>query len=202
MKMAKETIDNILEVPEFLGILRESSKTFELDLAEPVEAIGRFGKEVIGYKMHGRLFASDKHDQPRYLLFSLIDKESDTDKKIVRLSESGGNSHLDIVGGLIEELDSYFGLSVDDRRVRQPYHNEEPTIINNESLEVKVDGGGFIYFDAGIKEIILSGKSKTFDLFSGEYAIQHQLKVHNQAKGIIENWLQKKGFRDYKVKII
>lgn len=52
------------------------------------------------------------------------------------------------------------------------------------------------------KEIILSGKSRTFDLYSGDYAIKNQKNIHTNAKGVVENWLHAKGFEDYKVKII
>lgn len=242
--MAKKNLNSILNVPEFLGVKRQSSETYELDLskltaetelspelkkvrdkkAEKIicrcinnpemtnkelkkleDEYASKGDIVVGYALK---FLPDlklkflKEAQPRYVLFSAKDKDKDADKKIVRFSESGGNSHLGIVGGLVGELDRYLGLSVKDVKLHQSHHNEQPLIIDDESLEVRVDGGGFIYFEPKKKEILLSGKSKTFDLYDGDYAVKHQLQVHNSAKGVIENWLQERGNKDYKVKII
>jgi len=243
--MEKQNLNKILNLPEFLGIQRESSKTYEMDLdrlmaemklspemeKERKKRVGEIVKKYDGnaqkvneeldklteeYESKGNIVSGCyflknpsgskmqflKKDPPRYVLFSFRDKGERASKKVVRFSESWGNSHLGIAGGLIGELNKYLGLSVEDIKLYQSHHNEEPTIVRNEDLEVKVGGGGFIYFEPKDKEILLSGKSKTFDLHSGEYAIEHQSKVHNDAKRIIENWLQSKGTESYRVKIV
>ena len=41
-----------------------------------------------------------KDHQPRYVLFSIRDEQNDRDKKFVRFSESGGNSHIGIARGV------------------------------------------------------------------------------------------------------
>lgn len=242
--MIKKSLNKILNMPDFLGIKRQSSETYELDLnrliaetelspkmqkekkEKAAKIIDKYGNDadmvnrelekltgeyeskgdiITGYNLR---ISPDlkiqflKKNQPRYILFSLRDKEKDADKKVVRFSESGGNSHLGIVGGIIGELDRYIGLSAEDIKLYQSHHNEEPTIIENEALEVKIGGGGFIYFEPKNKEILLSGKSKTFDLYNGDYAIEHQLQVHNNAKKIIEDWIQTRGIERYRVKII